>query len=335
MKPPRPVEIIGGGLAGLSLGIALRHRGLPVTIREAGHYPRHRVCGEFITALDEETKQALHLAGPLRGARAARGVVWHEPGRPSFQLQLPEPALCLSRHRLDAALASEFTGLGGELVTGDRTDATPRPGRVLTCGRRPATSSPWLGLKQHFRGLPLGDDLELHLGRDAYVGLTTVENGTVNVCGLFPRQGGRTLPEKCRQAGLVELAGRLQDAEADEDSFCAVAGLDYDAPRRRRGPVPLGDAAGLIPPFTGHGMTIAWQSAAVALPHIDLWSRGATAWESAAARIEHDLRRRFRWRLLAGRVIHPWILRPARRRWFRLLHGSGLLPFQPLYRLLH
>jgi 2-polyprenyl-6-methoxyphenol hydroxylase-like FAD-dependent oxidoreductase len=62
--------IIGGGLAGLSLGIALRHRGLPVTIREAGHYPRHRVCGEFITALDEETKQALHLAGPLRGAAA-------------------------------------------------------------------------------------------------------------------------------------------------------------------------------------------------------------------------------------------------------------------------
>jgi 2-polyprenyl-6-methoxyphenol hydroxylase-like FAD-dependent oxidoreductase len=64
VKPPRPVEIIGGGLAGLSLGIALRHRGLPVTIREAGHYPRHRVCGEFITALDEDTKQALHLAGP-------------------------------------------------------------------------------------------------------------------------------------------------------------------------------------------------------------------------------------------------------------------------------
>jgi hypothetical protein len=82
-------------------------------------------------------------------------------------------------------------------------------------------------------------------------------------------------------------------------------------------------------------MTVAWQSAAVALPHIDLWSRGAAAWEAAASRIEHDLRRRFRWRLLAGRVIHPWILRPARRRWFRLLHDSGLLPFQPLYRLLH
>ena len=46
----QPVTIIGGGLAGLTLGIGLRQRNVPVTIREAGQYPRHRVCGEFISA---------------------------------------------------------------------------------------------------------------------------------------------------------------------------------------------------------------------------------------------------------------------------------------------
>ena len=45
----RAVTIIGGGLAGLTLGIGLRQRGVPVTISEAGDYPRHRVCGEFIS----------------------------------------------------------------------------------------------------------------------------------------------------------------------------------------------------------------------------------------------------------------------------------------------
>jgi len=336
VKPAQPVEIIGGGLAGLSLGIALRHRGVPVTVREAGHYPRHRVCGEFITALDEDTKQTLHLAGILAGARHARGVAWHEPGHPTLRLQLPEPALCLGRHRLDTALASAFTELGGELLTGDRADTTPQPGRVLACGRRPATASPWMGLKQHFSGLALTDDLELHLGRDAYVGLTAVDDETVNVCGLFPRSGGgRTLADKCRQAGLVELAARLAAAGPDEDSFCAVAGLAYDSPRRDGGAVPLGDAAGLIPPFTGHGMTVAWQSAAAALPHLVAWARGAAAWDDVISRIARDRRRRFRRRLAAGRLLHPWFLRPARRRWVRLLHGAGLLPFQPLYRLLH
>jgi menaquinone-9 beta-reductase len=45
MTLSRPIEIIGGGLAGLSLGRALARAGVPVTVYEAGNYPRHRVCG--------------------------------------------------------------------------------------------------------------------------------------------------------------------------------------------------------------------------------------------------------------------------------------------------
>ena len=57
----RGVEIVGGGLAGLSLGLALRRAGVPVTLHEAGEYPRHRVCGEFIAGLDERTRARLGL----------------------------------------------------------------------------------------------------------------------------------------------------------------------------------------------------------------------------------------------------------------------------------
>ena len=52
MTAVQSVRIVGGGLAGLSLGIGLRRAGVSTEIFEAGDYPRHRVCGEFVTGLE-------------------------------------------------------------------------------------------------------------------------------------------------------------------------------------------------------------------------------------------------------------------------------------------
>ena len=41
----RQITIAGGGLAGLSLGVALRRADVPVVLHEAGRYPRHRATG--------------------------------------------------------------------------------------------------------------------------------------------------------------------------------------------------------------------------------------------------------------------------------------------------
>lgn len=332
----RTVEIIGGGLAGLALGLGLRARGIPVRIIEAGSYPRHRVCGEFITALDNGTKSALMLDRILAGAVAARGVSWHEPEYATMRHRLPEPALCLSRHRLDHAMAETFVSAGGRLETGHRSVPDSREGRIFACGRRPRSSSRWVGLKQHFRGLPLRDDLELHLGNHAYVGLTRVEDGLVNVCGLFrrPAPGGEaTLDSRLRAVGLEGLAGRLQQASPVHGTACAVAGLDYG--NSRTSGDSIGDHAGLIPPFTGHGMTIALQSAAIAAPCLDLWSRGDRSWAETLRGMRRQLHRRFSRRLAWGRILHPWLLHPHRRQAIHHLHHLRLMPFGWLYRLCH
>jgi len=332
----RTVEIIGGGLAGLSLGLGLRARGIPVRLIEAGSYPRHRVCGEFITGLDEETSSRLQLDDLLKPARPARSVTWCEPGRPTMRHHLAHPALCLSRFHLDAKMAEAFTASGGDLRTQQRCTATPTEGRVMACGRRPLASSPWIGLKKHFRSLPLHDDLEVHLGHGAYVGLTQVEDSLVNVCGLFPRpRAGEacSLTGRMRAVGLTELADRLQAADSIEGTECAVAGLDYGS--QAMTPASLGDHQGLIPPFTGHGMTIALQSASASLRHFEAWSRGTVPWTETIARVSRDLHRRFRRRISVGRLIHPWLLDSRRRRLIHALHRVRLLPFGTLYRLSH
>src|SRR5689334_19937769 len=43
------VIVIGGGLAGLALAISTRKRGHEVLVIEKGSYPRHKVCGEYIS----------------------------------------------------------------------------------------------------------------------------------------------------------------------------------------------------------------------------------------------------------------------------------------------
>ena len=122
MSAPRPVQIIGGGLAGLTLGIGLRQQGIPATIHEAGNYPRHRVCGEFISGRGQETLARLDLQKLLEAAGAvpARTAAFFTATQSAAPRPLPASALCLSRFTLDQLLADEFQKLGGELRVNTR-----------------------------------------------------------------------------------------------------------------------------------------------------------------------------------------------------------------------
>src|SRR5215475_7875177 len=113
----RTITIVGGGLAGLTLGIGLRRQDIPVTIWEAGHYPRHRVCGEFISGRGQETLARLGLRDQLiqAGAISAHTAMFLSGTAKSAARPLPRPALCLARFVLDTILADIFRELGGEL----------------------------------------------------------------------------------------------------------------------------------------------------------------------------------------------------------------------------
>lgn len=343
MKPPslQPVEIIGGGLAGLSLGIALRRAGVPVTILEAGSYPRHRVCGEFITGLAPATIDRLGLAPFLAGARSHREVAWFHHARPLRRQTLPIPALALSRYTLDQRLASAFTSAGGELRTRTRANSDSAPaGRVFATGRRPDRLE-WLGLKCHAFNLPLTAELELHLGDHAYVGLCAVEDGRVNVSGLFRRLDGMdvsretALPAYLRAAGLHSLAERLAANPVDPDSYSAVAGLGFSRPSTATGRLVIGDTYAMTPPFTGNGMAMAFQGAEQALDPLLAWSRGEAAWDSAVLTVQQRLRSLFRTRLASASALHPFLFKPSGQRWLAAANRFGLLPVRPLYHVTH
>jgi flavin-dependent dehydrogenase len=340
MTGTRPIEIIGGGLAGLSLGLALRRAEVDVTLIEAGNYPRHRVCGEFITGLAASTCTRLGLTPFLSDAAQNRDVSWYIRGFPARQQRLPAIAPGLSRHLLDTRLAEAFVQAGGKLQTNTRaTDCRDVPGRIIATGRRRAASH-WFGLKIHAISLPLARDLEIHLGDQAYVGLTRIEGDRVNICGLFRRReiAAKSMDlllgylEACR---LGSLAERLRSADFDPTSFCAVAGVDFDQRVHASNEVRLGDTLAMIPPFTGHGMAMAFQSAEIALGPVLTYARGQEEWPETRRIVQETVRRRFRLRLASAGALHSFLLQPSRQRWLGALNRARLLPLGPLYAALH
>lgn len=340
MSALKPIEIVGGGLAGLSLGLALRRAGVPVTVFEAGNYPRHRVCGEFITGLSDATSARLGLTPLLADALRHREVAWFINHHPAHVQSLPSPALGLSRHALDARLSTAFVAAGGDLRVNSRvSDDTPRAGRVFASGRRPGRS-PWMGLKIHAFDLPLERDLELHLGDEVYVGLARVEDGRVNICGLFRRRkiaahGAELILRYLDAAGLSSLAARLRTARFDAASFSAVAAVCFDPSVPVAARVQLGDACAMIPPFTGNGMAMAFQSAETALGPLLDYAHGRSDWRATSRLIAARLRRRFRVRLASARLLHPFLLQRPRQRLLASLSRARLLPFRSFYAMLH
>ena len=157
----RSITIVGGGLAGLTLGIALRRAGVPAEIIEAGTYPRHRVCGEFISGKGLQTLKRLGLADLLvaAGARPIETVAFFSSDRCYVQRRLPQPGISLARWSLDATLARQFEALGGKLRCGVKfNDDWSAPGIVRATGRkRQATENGkrWFGMKVHACGVEL------------------------------------------------------------------------------------------------------------------------------------------------------------------------------------
>jgi menaquinone-9 beta-reductase len=334
----REITIAGGGLAGLSLAVGLRRHEVPVTILEAGNYPRHRVCGEFISGVSDETLTTLGIAGAFEDARRHEALAWHQAGRLIHRDHLKHPALGISRYLLDTRLRGLAEDTGSNVRTGVRARPEPRDGLVWTAGRRPR-NGPWIGLKAHVKHVPMAADLEMHAGTNGYAGLAGVEDGWTNVCGLFridrtiQASGPSLLDSYLEAGGNGRLAAALRQCEWRDGSFSAVAGFELGRQERIPGLLTLGDAESMIPPFTGNGMSMAFQAAECAIGPLTAWSRGQQSWQVAGNNIRAAVNRKFKRRLVVAGMLHPLLLEAGGRSLLQSLAHARLLPFHPMLAL--
>jgi menaquinone-9 beta-reductase len=264
MVAPRNVEVVGSGPAGAVAALAALAEGSAVTIYEQARLPRHKVCGEFLSPEVACTLTALGLWPVFTAAKPASitRAALHLGGREK-RFVLPEPAYGLSRRSLDQLLLGEALRRGAVLVP-ERRASVPTADAALVVAHGRSTADPprtrLYGFKTHYRRADLGvpdDTVELHFFGNGYAGVSPVEGGEVNVCGLLPEadlrargfQPDALLPEllRARLGGLQRcfpwlLTGPL----VFRSRFRSDAGV-YMA----------GDALGFVDPFTGSGILAA------------------------------------------------------------------------------
>src|ERR1700685_1458831 len=98
--------VVGGGPAGASAAITCARNGARVLLVERGRFPRHKVCGEFVSA------ESLGLLGGLLGSRQGNllGAAVRIPRARVFldgrilETLVDPPAASVARLDLDAVL---------------------------------------------------------------------------------------------------------------------------------------------------------------------------------------------------------------------------------------
>ena len=345
------VAVIGSGISGSCAAIRLANNGARVLVLEAGEFPRHKVCGEF---LSPESKGVFARLGVLTNIENSGSQPIHSArivsrsGR-EVNLDLPQSALAISRFRLDEILANAAQNAGAELhcqtrVRAVREDADGfhismphgnfKAGVVLNAAGRnmswllhdnkesPGQSqTKYVGLKTHFKNSDLPAGLvELHAWRGGYCGLVQVENGILNACLLtrYDVLNGRS-PEAFWNwllDHLPSLRARLKNA-GQQMPWLATGNVVFNGSTPLSGSIwNCGDAAGFIHPLAGDGMAMAARGGELAGAILSSHLRGYISERHAREIYELAWQREFASRLKwASRfqklLIDPQLITPA------------------------
>jgi len=219
--------VVGAGPAGSSAATVLAGRGRSVLLLEKDLFPRHKVCGEFLSSDALPSLERIGARQSVEGAteeRITRGVVRLASGE-AVAFSLPAPAIGLSRFRLDDLLARRASQAGADVRFGARVvsaepandgfrvrfahrqseaEVTARVAvgawgrwdaldRAMARGfvrRRPL----FFGWNRDFAGDSdfLAGRVHLYLFPGGYCGLSRVEGGAVNLAGVVSGETWKT-----------------------------------------------------------------------------------------------------------------------------------------------
>ena len=333
--------IVGGGLAGLALSIQLANKGYKVILLEKELYPFHKVCGEYISLESWDFLTGLGLPlNTMNISHISKLQITLMNGKKLDQ-QLPLGGFGISRFVLDYALA-EIARSNGVIVE-ENTRATSihfdsssfsvkTPGKVYTasvvCGsfgkrsnldirwKRPFISKKkgklnnYIGVKYHVRVDFPPDTIALHYFPNGYCGIVKIEENKYCLCylttavNLAKCNGSIEIMEQTILSQNPYLKKIFSESHKLYNQPLTISQISFDRKTQVEEHVLLaGDAAGMITPLCGNGMSMALHASKLAAEQIDLFIKGAISREQMEKQYRHLWKINFSKRLKTGRII--------------------------------
>ncbi|WP_372919846.1 NAD(P)/FAD-dependent oxidoreductase, partial [Salegentibacter sp.] len=110
------VIVIGGGLAGLTAAIHLSRKGVPVKVFEKEVYPKHKVCGEYISREILPYLESLEIDLLELNPPQINELFYSTRKGNSIKANLPLGGLGVSRYNMDNFLWKKAKKSGAEVL---------------------------------------------------------------------------------------------------------------------------------------------------------------------------------------------------------------------------
>jgi len=336
MKTNWDVLIIGGGLAGLTAAIHLSQKDLKVLLIEKSEYPRHKVCGEYIS---NEILPYLSWLGvdisQLNPTYISKFEFSSNDGK-NAQAELPLGGFGVSRYTLDyflyqKALADNAVILKDtvtnivfdhDIFTVTTSEQTLTAKIVLGAfGKRSNVDqvlnrnffnkkSAWLAVKAHYLGNIDNDLVALHNFNGGYCGVSKVENDIINICYLADYATFKQYKniEEYQQNVLYKnkhLKSVFENSTLLFEKPLTISQISFDKKQAVENHIlMIGDTAGLIHPLCGNGMAMAIHSSKIASELIlDFYADKKISREALEKKYQKEWNKNFGKRLFMGRIL--------------------------------
>lgn len=324
----------------MCLSIQLARAKHSVVLFEKESYPFHKVCGEYIAMESWDFLETIGVPLSQMDLPRIKQLKISAPNGNVIDHDLQAGGFGISRFTLDALLVELALKAGVTVLSKTKVEDVAFVENEFTLktkehnysakqvcgafGKRAnmdvrlkrsfiENTSDYVAVKYHVKANLPADRIDLHNFKDGYCGISKVDNERYCLCYLTSTKNlkaNNNSIEQMEKNVLMKnpfLNKYFSEFPSLYDRPLVISQINFSKKNSIENHIlMLGDAAGLITPLCGNGMSMSMHASKIAYRNIDLFLSGKIAREALERKYNAEWKSTFAKRIKAGRILQSF-----------------------------